>query len=253
MGCLLFSPVRLMNLTDNNSSSIGALLFVRTSRRTHCACKKASYETYLCHHNSASFACSCRRLSSAPLFTQYWQSCCLCGQSPSFSDRPTDGSSACSFLWYSQLCSLAFFIDYIDADGWNAALVVTNHFLWFRHFSTATYFSPLSSRYPKSRYDLVDTPTFTEIASYFGLCIWLVPFTLFVSLSAGENVLPSMGSEYATGTSNRGGRDGPLGGDSDRRRRRAKGLLKATIDGAMDWVGESAQLMGFWNGDQRRF
>jgi hypothetical protein len=135
----------------------------------------------------------------------------------------------------------------------SCALVVTNHFLWFRHFSTATYFSPLSSRYPKSRYDLVDTPTFTEIASYFGLCIWLVPFTLFVSLSAGENVLPSMGSEYATGTSNRGGRDGPLGGDSDRRRRRAKGLLKATIDGTMDWVGESAQLMGFWNGDQRRF
>lgn len=97
-------------------------------------------------------------------------------------------------------------------------------------------------------------PSFTEIASYFGLCIWLVPFCLFVSLSAGENVLPSMGSEYATGTISRGtGIEAPLGGDSDRRGRRAKGLLKAAIDGTMDWVGESVEAMGFRKGDQRRF
>ncbi|KAL8874503.1 MAG: hypothetical protein Q9174_000196, partial [Haloplaca sp. 1 TL-2023] len=50
-----------------------------------------------------------------------------------------------------------------------------------------------------TRYDYPDLPSFTEIASYFGICVWLVPFAMFVSLSAGDNVLPSMGSEYATG------------------------------------------------------
>ena len=53
-------------------------------------------------------------------------------------------------------------------------------------------------------------PQFSEISSFFGLCgtppphcttshklipisnlVWLIPFALFVSLSAGENVLPS--------------------------------------------------------------
>lgn len=145
-------------------------------------------------------------------------------------------------------------VGFLAADGGNAALVVTNHFLWFRHFSTATYFSPSSSRYTKSRYDQLDMPSFSEIASYFGLCIWLVPFCLFISLSAGENVLPSMGSEYATGTNSRGARDGAsLGGDSDRRGRRAKGLLKAAIDGTMDWIGDGAELMGVRKGGQRRF
>lgn len=75
-----------------------------------------------------------------------------------------------------------------------------------------------------------------------------------MSLSASENVLPSMGSEYTTGTSSRGiGNDAPLGGGSSRRGRRAKGLLKAAIDGTMGWIGESAELMGLRKGDQRRF
>ena len=75
-----------------------------------------------------------------------------------------------------------------------------------------------------------------------------------MSLSASENVLPSMGSEYTTGTNSRGiGNEVPLGGDSNRRGRRAKGLLKAAIDRTMDWIGESAELMGFRKGDQRRF
>ena len=72
-------------------------------------------------------------------------------------------------------------------------------------------------------------PTFAEIASYFGICVWLVPFALFVSLSAGENVLPSMGSEYATGgevTANMGG----VLNSNEGRTRRKKGLVKAVVD-----------------------
>ncbi|KAK3167987.1 hypothetical protein OEA41_004433 [Lepraria neglecta] len=126
-------------------------------------------------------------------------------------------------------------------------LVLLNHFLWFRHFSTP----PSSSRntYPTSLYDRPDIPTFTEIASYFGICVWLVPFALFVSLSAGENVLPSMGSEYATGGSVGTG-DGGLGGVGDSGARRKKGLVKAGVDWVVEWVGE----MGVWRGDKgRRF
>ncbi|MCJ1387851.1 erv26 super protein [Xylographa bjoerkii] len=75
-------------------------------------------------------------------------------------------------------------------------LVLLNHYLWFLHFSSPSSFPPTSSSpYTASQGAL---PSFTEVASYFFLLIWLVPFALFVSLSASENVLPSMGSEYAT-------------------------------------------------------
>ncbi|MCJ1318088.1 erv26 super protein [Xylographa vitiligo] len=77
-----------------------------------------------------------------------------------------------------------------------AVLVLLNHYLWFLHFSSPAAFPPASSSpYAPSQGAL---PSFTEVASYFFLLIWLVPFALFVSLSASENVLPSMGSEYAT-------------------------------------------------------
>jgi hypothetical protein len=95
-------------------------------------------------------------------------------------------------------------------------------------------------------------PTFTEVASYFGLCVWLVPFALFVSLSAGENVLPTMGSEYATGE------PFPTAGlsrdslDVDGKNIKNKGLAKALVDGVRDWVSENGELMGFWKDDRAK-
>jgi hypothetical protein len=147
----------------------------------------------------------------------------------------------------------------------NVALVIVNHYLWFRHFST----QPASSHssYPYSRDPLI--PTFTEIASYFGLCVWLVPFALFVSLSAGENVLPSMGSEYATGEGSSfisAGKE-PLGASTSsvgggfgvgegRRRQRSgtqnAGMAKAMVNGVREWVAENGEVMGFWKGDRTR-
>lgn len=138
-------------------------------------------------------------------------------------------------------------------------LVILNHFLWFSHFSTPRPLSP--PRYNSSyRYDRVDNniPSFTEISSYFGICVWLVPFALFVSLSAGDNVLPSMGSEYATGggTSSVIAREQYAGVGNDRagrEGRKAKGLVKAAIDGTGEWVKETGMEMGFWRGDRSRF
>ncbi|KAF2281022.1 DUF396-domain-containing protein [Westerdykella ornata] len=149
----------------------------------------------------------------------------------------------------------------------SCALVIVNHYLWFRHFSTPPAHSSRSS-YPYSRDPSI--PTFTEIASYFGLCVWLVPFALFVSLSAGENVLPSMGSEYATGEGSSfisagkepGAENSGFGsgmgvgvGVEGRRRQRSgtnAGMAKAMVNGVREWVGETGEVMGLWKGDKTR-
>ncbi|CAI9635294.1 unnamed protein product [Alternaria burnsii] len=133
----------------------------------------------------------------------------------------------------------------------SCALVIANHYLWFRHFS-----APPANTYSSYSYSRdVNIPTFTEIASYFGLCVWLVPFALFVSLSAGENVLPSMGSEYATGDgssyimpgkapesfgSGTGiGVGGVSSGMEGKRRARSgtnAGMAKAVVTGVREWA-----------------
>lgn len=123
----------------------------------------------------------------------------------------------------------------------SCGLVVLNHWVWFRWFSSPTAFQPKASR---DRYASYNQPTFTEIASYFGICVWLVPFALFVSLSAGENVLPSMGSEYATGESRPEFRKG--------HRRRNTGMAKAAVGGVKEWVGETGAVMGLWTSENVR-
>lgn len=142
------------------------------------------------------------------------------------------------------------------------ALVILNHYAWFRHFSAPPPRESYSYRDPYAP----AMPSFTEIASYFGMCVWLVPFALFVSLSAGENVLPSMGSEYATGegssfispgkTPTTGfGSGTAVAGTEGRRRQRSGtnvGMAKKAINGMRDWVGETGEVMGFWKGERTR-
>lgn len=90
--------------------------------------------------------------------------------------------------------------------------------------------------------------------------MWLVPFALFVSLSAGEMVLPSMGSEYATGGSGDrgagmggggynggGGGSGGYGGGGGGKK--AKGLVKAAIDGVGEWVAGAVESVGWGRGE----
>ncbi|XP_044285497.1 protein TEX261 isoform X1 [Varanus komodoensis] len=54
----------------------------------------------------------------------------------------------------------------------SCVLVVLNHYLAFQYFAEEYY-------------------PFSEVLAYFTFCLWLIPFAFFVSLSAGENVLPS--------------------------------------------------------------
>ncbi|KAI8089232.1 transmembrane adaptor Erv26-domain-containing protein [Halteromyces radiatus] len=53
----------------------------------------------------------------------------------------------------------------------SCVLVFVDHFLWFKYFTR--YYRP-----------------FMDIASFFGICVWLIPFTYFISLSANDNALP---------------------------------------------------------------
>ncbi|CAG9835578.1 unnamed protein product [Diabrotica balteata] len=54
--------------------------------------------------------------------------------------------------------------------------IILNHYLAFSYFATVYH-------------------TFSEVLAYFTLFLWLVPFALFVSLSANDNVLPTSISE----------------------------------------------------------
>lgn len=79
-----------------------------------------------------------------------------------------------------------------------------------------------------------------------------------MSLSAGDNVLPSMGSEYTTGGGTSpmvgGGQYAGVGNDrAGRGERKARGLVKAAMDGTGEWVKETAMALGFWRGDRRGF
>lgn len=87
-----------------------------------------------------------------------------------------------------------------------------------------------------------DVPTFTEIASYFGLCVWLVPFALFVSLSASDNVLPTMGNEGAATSS--------MGGDGSKSRR-GQGLAKALVENVRSAITEVSALAGYKRPEDR--
>lgn len=138
----------------------------------------------------------------------------------------------------------------------SCACVLLNHYVWYRHFSTPPA--------PPARYNFYDppsVPSFTEIASFFGIQVWLVPFALFVSLSAGENVLPSMGSEYATGAGSSfvSPGVGPAGGSGEVRsagRKRAgtqnAGMAKAAVNGVREWIGDTGELLGAWKGEKTR-
>ncbi|GAA5973736.1 hypothetical protein JCM11641_005108 [Rhodosporidiobolus odoratus] len=84
----------------------------------------------------------------------------------------------------------------------SCVLVLTSHFLSFRHFSHRSSASARHAKYTHynayNRHTSSDRgPTFVEIATYFAVAVWLVPFYLFLSLSANDNVLPSLGEAPA--------------------------------------------------------
>lgn len=54
--------------------------------------------------------------------------------------------------------------------------LILHHYLAFKYFGDVYY-------------------SFSEVLAYFTLCLWVVPFALFVSLSANDYVLPTTGEK----------------------------------------------------------
>lgn len=75
--------------------------------------------------------------------------------------------------------------------------------------------------------------------------MWLVPFSLFVSLSAGENVLPSSANpagatvNMGLGSGGSGPTLGPVGGETKK-----VGMAKMVFGGVKEWIGSTGQALG---------
>lgn len=126
----------------------------------------------------------------------------------------------------------------------SCVLVLVNHYVWFKHFA---HHQERAYQNMTSYYDTPnDVPSFTEIASYFGLCVWLVPFSLFVSLSASDNILPTMGSEPSSSSAGTGGMV-----DTGIAKRRGQGMAKALVDNIRGAIGETSALFGWKKPEDR--
>ncbi|THH04896.1 hypothetical protein EW146_g10050 [Bondarzewia mesenterica] len=72
-------------------------------------------------------------------------------------------------------------------------LVITDHFVWFFHFARVTHDARQRSSRPFHGYKpaTLNAPGFGDMATFFGICVWLAPLFLFLSLSANDNALPT--------------------------------------------------------------
>ncbi|KAK1175377.1 protein TEX261 [Acipenser oxyrinchus oxyrinchus] len=66
----------------------------------------------------------------------------------------------------------------------SCVLVVVNHYMTFQFFA--------QEYYPFSEVRKLSVHVILSVSPmHFTICLWVIPFSFFVSLSAGENVLPS--------------------------------------------------------------
>ncbi|SCZ92664.1 BZ3500_MvSof-1268-A1-R1_Chr5-2g08082 [Microbotryum saponariae] len=85
----------------------------------------------------------------------------------------------------------------------SCVLVIANHFVSLNYFSERARSTGYhggrgantGSRWSSAHLSHASNheETFLDVATYFGVCVWLCPFFLFLSLSANNNVLPSKG------------------------------------------------------------
>lgn len=144
--------------------------------------------------------------------------------------------SICSYLIYLQNLRHFPFISLSSPTILaSCVLVVVNHYLWFKHFNDIEV--P-----PQFRYDPNYIPrrraSFTEIASFFGICVWFIPFALFVSLSAGDNVLPTTTAGLAK-------KSDDANAESPRFRKKATGLARVVIDSIRNYFYSAARMFGY--------
>lgn len=118
----------------------------------------------------------------------------------------------------------------------SSCCVVLNHYFWFKYFNdneVPPQFKFNPNYIPKRR------ASFSEVASFFGICVWFIPFALFVSLSAGDYVLPTTTAGNSKKT------DLPAGEEEPRLRKRAVGLARVVINSLRQYVYSIARVFGY--------
>lgn len=70
-------------------------------------------------------------------------------------------------------------------------MVICDHFLWFFYFARITQEARHKAHRAYRGPPVTQAaPGFVDIATFFGICVWLAPLFLFLSLSANDNTLP---------------------------------------------------------------
>ncbi|XP_052072339.1 protein TEX261-like [Mytilus californianus] len=75
--------------------------------------------------------------------------------------------------YFALLQSFPYFILSSPSFIASVIMVIVNHYFAFSYFASVWY-------------------PFSDVMAFFTICLWIVPFAFFVSLSANENVLPTM-------------------------------------------------------------
>ncbi|TPX43957.1 hypothetical protein SeMB42_g04502 [Synchytrium endobioticum] len=113
-------------------------------------------------------------------------------------------SLACQ-VWYLQLLPAFPIIEFADPMFIGlCGLVVSNHCWWFFYFTQKYH-------------------PFPQTATFFGICVWLVPFLYFISVSANDYALPN----YDPSSSRHDDPSNPNGGTG---RRKRFSLFKSIVD-----------------------
>jgi len=105
---------------------------------------------------------------------------------------------------FSILCHITYLQNF--SDSWpviplsslsfvaSCILVVVDHFMWFFHFAHVTHDARQVAHKAYHSGPVVKAPSFGDMATFFGICVWLTPLFLFLSLSANDNTLPTTGT-----------------------------------------------------------
>lgn len=124
--------------------------------------------------------------------------------------------------------------------------VVVNHYLWFRYF-TNPEIPPYAIYNSNPHYAGKTHPSFSQVASFLGLCVWLVPFALFISLSASDNMLPLNSHDEAMMAGTSAGSSGGISIDisaAEKAKRKSTGLAKAIISVCYESILKAARACG---------
>ncbi|KAF8269081.1 transmembrane adaptor Erv26-domain-containing protein [Lactarius quietus] len=89
------------------------------------------------------------------------------------------------------LTYMARHFPYLASFVASCILVVADHFMWFFHFARRAHEAREAAHKAYRGGPVVRPPTFGDMATFFGLCVWLTPLFLFLSLSANDNTLPT--------------------------------------------------------------